>query len=503
MSIQFRLESDRLKSLPDAVGIFLFDKIDRLPKSYGVLDRQMGGMLSEAIKRPELSGGRELVQVLYPSKGPRRLFIARLGERDRFEGNQIRTAAAKLIQAATPAQVRRLHVVLPGDMKGMMSDLSAARAIADGFSIGSYRFDDYHGAASSRTTSGGNTHFIIRIADRFHTSVREQLTIGRCVAEARRLAATPPNIANTSYISRTCRKMARDCGLKYRLINAKQAKELGLNGLLAVGGAGSQPPALICLEHRGKSRQGQGPVMLVGKGITFDTGGYSLKSDGGRNMKYDKCGAMSVIGAMQAIALLKLPQHVVGLIPCAENMIDHNAYRVDDIITFCNGVTVEVTNTDAEGRLVLADALAWGTKQYQPSAVIDLATLTGGVVVALGSFCAGMFCNNTVLHGKLTSAAEETGEKLWPLPLWQEHRAMMKGTSADLVNSADRKAHPIQGAAFLSHFVGPDAPRRMPEIPWAHIDIAGMADVDSDTPLHSKGPTGFGIRLLVETIKRF
>jgi len=174
---------------------------------------------------------------------------------------------------------------------------------------------------------------------------------------------------------------------------------------------------------------------------------------------------------------------------------------VDDIITFCNGVTVEVTNTDAEGRLILADALAWGTKTYKPTAVIDLATLTGGVVVALGSFCGGMFCNDDKLKSNLMAAAEATGEKLWQLPLWPEHRNMMKGTCGDLVNSADRKAHPIQGAAFLSYFVGPESPQKMPTIPWAHLDIAGMADVDTETPLYPKGPTGFGVRLLVETVQ--
>jgi leucyl aminopeptidase len=206
---------------------------------------------------------------------------------------------------------------------------------------------------------------------------------------------------------------------------------------------------------------------------------------------------MAVLGAMHAIAALKLPVHVVGLIVAAENMIDAGAYRVDDILTMVNGVTVEVTNTDAEGRLVLADALAYGCKRYKPAAIVDLATLTGGVVVALGEYCAGMFATDDKLADRLTEAGNATGERLWALPLWPEHRKQMKSTHADIANSAGRGAHPIQGAAFLSYFVDEN-------IPWAHLDIAGVADVSADKDfagLYPKGPTAFGVRLLTRALE--
>lgn len=244
--------------------------------------------------------------------------------------------------------------------------------------------------------------------------------------------------------------------------------------------------------------------MLVGKAVTFDTGGYSIKPPSSMaGMKYDKCGGMAVLGAMQAVARLKLPIPVVGLIPTAENMIDERAYRVDDILTMTNDVTVEITNTDAEGRLILADALAYGTKTYQPRAVIDLATLTGGVVVALGLGTAGLFCNDGALRERFEQASRFTGEKLWPLPLWDEHRERMKGTHADIANSVGREGSSIQGAAFLSFFVGDDAPTRMPTIPWAHLDIAGSADARNDTPLYKKGPTGYGVRLLLRVLEQW
>jgi leucyl aminopeptidase len=221
-------------------------------------------------------------------------------------------------------------------------------------------------------------------------------------------------------------------------------------------------------------------------------------------MKYDKCGGMAVIGAMHAIARLKLPMRVVGLIPAAENMVDERAYRPNDILTMTNGVTVEVTNTDAEGRLILADALAYGCQHYKPRAVIDLATLTGGVVVALGSACAGAFVNDADLRTHLFDAAEASGERLWHLPLWDEHKKLIKGTHSDIVNSAAvREAHPIQGAAFLSYFVAKDGDfKKKDPVPWAHLDIAGVVEAkgNNGSPL-PKGPTGFGVRLLVRAIE--
>ena len=263
---------------------------------------------------------------------------------------------------------------------------------------------------------------------------------------------------------------------------------------MAVGRGSAHKPCLVSIEYRPRSvsRTARGRhLVLVGKTITYDTGGYSLKVNNGmKGMKYDKCGGAAVLGAMHAIATLKLPIRVTALLPAAENMVSHDSYRPDDIITMHNGVTVEVTNTDAEGRLVLADALSWACERLEPTAIVDMATLTGGVVTALGRFSAGYFCTDDGLRRKVEDAAATSGERVWQLPLWPEHREFMRTQHADILNSnPSREAHPIQGAAFLAYFVSP-------KVPWAHVDIAGVASTEAPTDLCPPGPTGWGVRLL-------
>src|SRR5687768_4272372 len=264
------------------------------------------------------------------------------------------------------------------------------------------------------------------------------------------------------------------------------------------------PPRLIVLTHRpggikgargrAKSGQRQAPLLIVGKAITFDTGGISIKpAEKMGKMIYDKCGGMAVLGLMYAVAKLELPIPVIGILSSAENHISETAYRPGDILRMYNGVTVEVTNTDAEGRLVLGDALAWGIETYKPSAVLDLATLTGGVVVALGKTMAGVMTNNDGLMGELQAAADRAGEKVWRLPLGEDQREQIKSEPADIVNSAGRDAHPLQGGAFLSYFIADGTP-------WAHLDIAGVADTEKEMPYYGKGSTGWGVRTLVEWV---
>jgi leucyl aminopeptidase len=262
---------------------------------------------------------------------------------------------------------------------------------------------------------------------------------------------------------------------------------------------------MIILEYNRLPKQGSskksksgGPLLIVGKAITFDTGGISIKpAERMGKMIYDKSGGTVVLGLMYALAKLKIPAHVVGILSSAENAISSKAYRPGDILRLYNGVTVEVTNTDAEGRLVLGDALAWGIETYKPEAVVDLATLTGGVVTALGTTMAGVMSNNDDLVASLVSAGESAGEKIWRLPLGPDQRDQIKSHHADIVNSAGREAHPLQGGAFLSYFVPTDG-----SVPWAHLDIAGVADIDKELPYYSKGSTGWGVRTLIEWIRR-
>ncbi len=485
------------------------------------LDEAARSAVEAAMKRPEFSLPAGGLRPVYVKPGGPPVFLLGLGRHGAGEARHLRQAAAALARDAFNAGVRSLAVDVDEADRETMGPAAAGEALGEGLAVGNLQFTRFSGAAAGadkprlklEVQLTGDAH------RDFSRAVECGLATGESANVARRLAATPPNVADPRYFIGESRRVARQAGLRIRILARAELKRLGLNGLLAVGGAGSQPPALICLEHRpagsaaarrGRGRsaaapqQGDGPILLVGKAVTFDTGGYSLKPrEGMTGMKYDKCGGTAVLGAMHAVGTLGLEQHVVGLIPVVENMIDREAYRVDDILTMANGVTVEVTNTDAEGRLILADAMAWGCRQYKPRAVIDLATLTGGVVIALGTHCAGLFCNDEALRQRLIAAGERTGERLWPLPLWPEHRELMKGTHADLVNSGQRKAHPIQGAAFLSFFVGEDAPKAMPAIPWAHLDIAGVAALEKAEGNLPIGPTGFGVRLLTRLIENW
>ncbi len=334
-----------------------------------------------------------------------------------------------------------------------------------------------------------------------HEGLAAGLEVGLALAEstnfARDLSETPPNIATTGFMADQARKLARTLGLKCTVLEEKDLERERLIGLINVGKASENKPCLIRLEYRPKNaRTNAKPAVLVGKTMTYDTGGLSLKINNGMvGMKRDKDGGCVVLGAMHAIAtVIKPSRPVVALLAVAENSISDEAYRPDDVLTYRNGVTVEVTNTDAEGRLVLADALIWACEKERPEYIVDLATLTGGVITALGSTFAGLFCEDDKLREKLGRAMQTSGERWWRLPMDQEYRDLMKSPIADIVNSnPNRKAHPIQGAAFLSFFV-------QPKVAWAHIDIAGVHVSESDSGCWVKGPTGWGVRLLADLL---
>jgi leucyl aminopeptidase len=354
-------------------------------------------------------------------------------------------------------------------------------------------------------------------------AVRQSVERARLVAEgqnfARTIASRPGNVINPPSLAKVAQQLAKEVGLQVRVLDEKEMTRLGMGGILAVGQGSANPPRMIVLEHRAGRGSGKGkakasdpkpetrsvgpaqrdnpkPVLVVGKSITFDTGGISIKSaDKMGDMIFDKCGGMAVLGLMYAAAKLKLPVHLVGILTSAENMPSSTAYRPGDILRMYNGVTVEVTNTDAEGRLVLGDALAWGIETYKPAAVVDLATLTGGCVVALGFTMAGVMSNSDLLMGELQKAADMAGEKIWRLPVGDDQREQIKSGPADIVNSAGRWASPLQGGAFLSHFIPRDD-----SVPWAHFDIAGVADTEKELPYYARGATGWGVRTLVEWV---
>lgn len=424
-----------------------------------------------------------------------------LGKRASFAPATLRVAGARLARALSRMKVTAVEIELPADIERRVALPTAlGQSLAEGVALAAWRFDAFTGAASKK--SKPLPHLDLHAADAsVRAGIARGVAIAAAVNTAREMAATPPNVCHPAWVASQSRRLARGSGLRSRVIGFKEAQRLGMGGIVNVGKASASKPCLVVLEHRPRtvSPRARGQhIVLVGKTITYDTGGYSLKVNNGmKGMKYDKCGGMAVIGAMQAIARLKLPIRVTGLLPTAENMVGGDAYRPDDIITMHNGVTVEVTNTDAEGRLVLADALSYACRELKPTAIIDLATLTGGVVVALGHFSAGLFCENEPLRRRVEEAAAAAGEAVWRLPIWKEHRDFMRGQHADLINSnPQRSAHPIQGAAFLSFFVEES-------VPWCHLDIAGVANTESAQDLVPAGPTGWGVRTLVELLTRW
>jgi leucyl aminopeptidase len=317
------------------------------------------------------------------------------------------------------------------------------------------------------------------------------------VTLTRDLVNLPPNICTPTYMAEAATQVAEEVGLWVDVLGGKQMGALRMGALLGVAQGSDAPPKFIILEHNRERADELDSIVLAGKGITFDTGGYSLKAkEGMSTMKADMAGAAAVIGTMYAVGALDLPLHVVGLAPTADNMISGRAYRPQEVVTASNGVTIEINSTDAEGRMLLADALVYA-KRFNPAAVVDIATLTGACVVALGrGVAAGLFSTDEGLRDALLGASKATAEKLWPLPLFSEYEKSLESQTADIRNSGERGSGVGSSATFLKRFV--DYPA------WAHIDMAGMAfDAKENPYVPAKSATGFGVRLLTEFVQRW
>jgi leucyl aminopeptidase len=365
------------------------------------------------------------------------------------------------------------------------------QAFLEGLHLGAYTFQKYRQHDNIPEKIQVNVH-----GEGMEPVTQTVNIITTAVLVARELAHEPANIINPLSFAEIASDFAGQYGMRCLVLDEHDLEALKAGAILAVGRGSATPPRLIILEYPGTELHlDKAPVALVGKALTFDSGGYSIKDSSNiQGMKYDKCGGIAVLACLLAAAQLKINIPVVGVIGAAENMISDTAYRPDDIITTLSGKTVEIVSTDAEGRLVLADALTYVQRLYQPQAIIDLATLTGGVVTALGRVRAGIMGNNNTLIQNLRAAGERTMERLWELPLDEEYLQATKGEDADLKNSGGREAHAILGGIFLKQFVEDSTP-------WAHLDIAGMANSPKDLPYIPKGATGFGVRLLLDFLQ--
>lgn len=450
--------------------------------------------LTEVLDMGDFRGKKDEMLLLYPrgAAPPKRVLLVGLGPREKFTLETARQAAGKASRHLLDLGITRLMTSVHGlGITGVSPD-ACAQATVEGTLLGTYRFAEFKTDNAKKPLDRLTVVYSHRARARaIQAGVDTGCTIAEGALLARDLSNRPGNTLTPKALADEARKMAKQANLTCQVYGKKEIEKLGMRALLAVNQGSDEPPRFIVLEHSQPSNK-PGTVVLVGKGITFDSGGISIKpGDRMEEMKHDMSGAAAVLGAMQAIGRLDVPAHVVGLIPATENLPDGRAYKPGDIIFTLSGKTIEVINTDAEGRIVLADALAYASR-YKPVAVIDLATLTGACVVALGYLATGMMGNDEGLMARVQRAGELTGEKVWPLPLWEDYHEQIKSEVADVKNTGGRPAGAITGAAFLQKFV---------DFPWVHLDIAGTAWIDREKPYCPKGATGVGVRLLVQFVK--
>jgi len=464
------------------------------------VDQALDGAIGDLVKGGDFGGKANQVAVLYPRGAipARRVILVGLGPRDEFDVDAVRRAAARAIQKARELKADRVATILHGAGAGGLSIEEAAQATAEGSLLGLY---DYRGQKTDDAPEPFPKSLELVIFDEGDVPEAQRgadagTAIAAGVTLTRDLVNLPPNICTPAYMAQVAAKVAAEVGLRVEVLERKQMETLKMGALLAVAQGSDTPPRFIVLEHNGERADELDSIVLVGKGVTFDTGGYSLKpKESMGTMKADMAGAAAVIGAMHAIGALGVDLHVVGLVPASDNMIGSHAYRPQEVVTASNGVTIEINSTDAEGRMLLADALAYAAR-FEPAAVVDIATLTGACVTALGGVAAGLFSTADGLRDALLAAASASAEKLWPMPLFPEYEKSLESQTADIRNSAERGAGVGSSATFLKHFVSYPA--------WAHVDMAGLAIKAKDNPyVPGKGATGFGARLLTEFVRRW
>jgi leucyl aminopeptidase len=483
------------KTPADTIAVCLYADKALLKAEAERLSKDFGVEASLPVTTGDFRGKQGDVAVVYVGQRGRacRLILAGLGEKAKASLETFRRTSGTLAKKARSLNARVLALELPAT-EAPARDVIAA--FGEGAMLALYRYEAYKSKGAEDDGRSLRT-IIVCCADRKASTVgkgalREAAVIAESTMFARDLGNAPGNELYPESLARRARQDARRSGYKIRVLSKSEIARLGMGGLLGVSQGSAREPRFLILEYGPRAKK---PVVIVGKGVTFDSGGISIKPSSGMwEMKMDMSGAAAVIGTFQAVARLKLPVHLVGLIPAVENMPGGRALRPGDILRHANGKTSEVEDTDAEGRLILADALAYAAR-YSPSAVVDLATLTGACVVALGHYASGLMGNDDALIAALKEAGDKTYERVWQLPLYEEFEKQIKSEVADVKNLGGRWGGAITAALFLKRFIG--------DYRWAHIDIAGPATPMEATEYTPKGASGVGVRLLVEFLKRW
>lgn len=457
------------------------------------LDQTLSGLLTETIEQDGFKAAVGDTRIIpNPAGAAKRVLLLGLGKKEKFSADKLRKATVKAIRNTQALKKTEAAFVLPA-----LEDLSieeAALAVAEGLELGIHVFDDFKSDEKS-TPVETITILVTGDAGEAQRGIDVAAILSAANLKCRALVNMPSNLKKPETLAQAARDIAAEKGLRVEVWDEVRIQEEKMGALYGVGMGSAAPPRFIVLEYAPAGFENEAPIALVGKGMSFDSGGYSLKpSTSMEDMKDDMAGAGVVLAAMSALSDLKIARRVIGVIPSAENMVSDRAQRPGDIVTARNGKTIEVLNTDAEGRLILADALVW-TCEQKPAAIVDFATLTGSIGLAIGQEGCGLFSNDDTLAEGLATSGTKVSERMWRFPLWEEYGEVMKGPNSDLRNiSGDRYAGSITAAMFLKEFVGEG-------IPWAHLDIAAVSLVKSEKFLTKRGATGFGVRMILDYLR--
>jgi leucyl aminopeptidase len=477
---------EKIKTGILAVGVFVEGALTGAAKA---IDAAAGGKIAAKLKRGDLEENTGATLMLHdlPGVAAERVLLVSLGKREDFGDRTLRealTGGARVLAASNAADA--VVCMADGEIAGrsLTSRVQlAARVLADG----AYKFDAPRAKKSTKVRGVKKVTLLVagKVDKALEAAAKNGVAIAEGMALTKDLGNLGGNVCNPGYLASTAKALGKEFKFKVEVLERADMEKLGMGSLLSVGRASYSPCKFIIMKYDGGAK-GAKPVVLVGKGITFDTGGISLKPGALLDeMKYDMCGAGSVIGVFKTLARLKLPLNVVGLVPAVENMPGGNASRPGDVVTSMSGITVEILNTDAEGRLILNDALTYA-ERFDPACVIDIATLTGACVIALGAHASGLLANDDGLAAELLKCGIEAGDRAWQLPLWEEYMSQLKSNFADMSNLGGPPGGTITAALFLSKFAK--------KYRWAHLDIAGTSSVGGD----AKGATGRPVPLLAQ-----
>lgn len=494
------LQGDITAQQTDCLVVNLFEGVTAPGGASGAVDAAMGGAISRLIAGGDFTGKSGTTCLLYSDEklAAPRVLIVGLGAADKFDLHAARKAAAAATKTLTKlGGVKHAATIVHGAGIAGLDVQAAAQALAEGALLAAYQPPNY-----KRETARNSLESLVVVEydaqklPAIEQGLRRGAAIAQGVLTARDLSNEPPNVLFPVEFANRAQTLATQTALQVYVLGEAEMAALNMNILLAVSRGSSHEAQLIVLEYAPAGLEQQQPLVLVGKGITFDTGGISIKpSDRMEEMKHDMSGAAAVVGAMQAIAQIGAPRRVIGVAACVENMPDGNAFRPGDILIGMTGKSTEILSTDAEGRLILADALGY-VARFDPKAVVDLATLTGAIGVALGQQAAGLFSNDNGLQDALLAASARSSERLWPMPMWDEYMETIKGDMAEVKNSGGRASGVSSSAKFIEHFTE--------GYPWAHLDIANVAWATTEKEaMAPKGASGFGVRLLVELAENY